>query len=110
MKIQAFDALRKYRSAVWAGRFLDGWIGHVLRSRLEPLKSVARSLRTHRELILNWFRPKKRFSNGIVEGLNANVKLAFRKAYGFSTVHAIQVALYHQLGKLPEPTLTHRFC
>ena len=46
---------------------------------------------------------------GIVEGLNANVKLRFRKAYGFRTVGAMKVALYHQLGELPEPELTHRF-
>ena len=29
-----------------------------MRSRLEPLKKVARSLREHRELLLNWFRAK----------------------------------------------------
>jgi len=110
LKVQAFDALWAYRSAAWAGRFLDGWIRHVMRSRIEPLKQVARSLRTHRELILNWFRAKKQFNNGIVEGLNANAKLAFRKAYGYRTFQAAEVSLYHQLGHLPEPKLTHSFC
>ena len=80
-----------------------------MRSRLDPIKKVARSLRQHRELILNWFRAKKQYNSGIVEGLNANVKLRFRKAYGFRTFPAIQVALYHQLGHLPEPKTTHRF-
>ena len=46
---------------------------------------------------------------GIVEGLNANVKLRFRKAYGFRTFKAIEVALDHQLAHLPEPKTTHRF-
>jgi len=110
LKVQAFDALWGYRSATWAGKFLDGWIRHVMRSRIEPLKKVARSLRTHRELILNWFRAKKLFSNGIVEGLNANAKLAFRKAYGYRTFQVAEVSLYHQLGHLPEPKLTHSFC
>jgi transposase len=107
---QAFDALWTYRSAAWAGRFLDGWIRHVMRSRLEPLKTIARSLRRHRELILNWFRAKKEFNSGIVEGLNANAKLAFRKAYGYRTFNATEVSLYHQLGHLPKPKLTHSFC
>ena len=75
-----------------------------------PLKEIARSLRSHRALILNWFRARKQFNNGIVEGLNANAKLAFRKAYGYRTLRAAEVSLYHQLGHLPEPKLTHEFC
>lgn len=110
LKVQALDALWAYRGAAWAGKFLDVWIRHVMLSRIEPLKKVARSLRTHRELILNWFRAKKLFNNGIVEGLNANAKLAFRKAYGYRTFQAAEVSLYHQLGHLPEPKLTHSFC
>jgi len=38
------------------------------------------------------------------------VKLRFRKAFGFRTFEAIEVALYHQLGQLPEPEVAHRFC
>lgn len=110
LKVQAFDALWQYQSPTWAGRFLDDWCTHVMRSRIEPLKRVARQLRQHRQLILNWFVAQKQFSNGIVEGLNANVKLGFKKAYGFRTVDAAQTMLYHQLGKLPEPEHTHRFC
>jgi transposase len=44
-----------------------------------------------------------------VEGLNNKAKLTMRKSYGFSTQKAIEIALYHSLGKLPEPPLTHRF-
>jgi len=61
-------------------------------------------------LILNWFRAKKQYNACIVEGSNANAKLRFRKAYGFRTLDAMQVALYHQLGHLPEPPITHKFC
>jgi len=39
-----------------------------MRSRIEPMKKVAGTLRAHRELILNYFRAKKQFSSGIVEG------------------------------------------
>jgi transposase len=38
------------------------------------------------------------------------VKLTMRKSYGFRTAEAIELALYHSLGKLPEPESTHRFC
>lgn len=110
LKVQALHLLWEYTSPAWAGKFLDAWCRDVMRSRIDPLKKVARSLRQHRPLILNWFRAKKKFNSGIVEGLNANVKLRFRKAYGFRTFNAMEVALYHQLGALPEPEIAHRFC
>ena len=107
---EAFQMLWQYTSPHWAGWFLDRWVSRAMRSRLEPIKKVARSIRSHRELILNWFRARKEFSSGIVEGLNYKIKLTLRKAYGFKTLEAAEIALYHTLGRLPEPKLTHEFC
>ena len=73
------------------------------------MKKVARTLRNHHELILNWFRAKGTISAGIVEGLNNKVKLTTRKSYGFRTQEAVEIALYHNLGRLPEPKFTHRY-
>jgi hypothetical protein len=42
-----------------------------------------RSLRTHREVILNYFRAQKLLSSGVVEGLNDKAKVSMRKSYGF---------------------------
>ncbi|MEX0704217.1 MAG: transposase, partial [Planctomycetales bacterium] len=81
----------------------------ALRSRIEPLKKVARTLRSHRELLLNWFRAKGTISAGVVEGMNNKVKLTMRKSYGFRTAEAIEISLYHNLAALPEPEFTHRF-
>ena len=81
----------------------------VTRSRLEPLKRVARTLKTHRPLLLNYFEAKKEFSNSIVEGLNNKLKLTLKRSYGFRTDLARKIALFHTLGKLPEPQLTHSF-
>jgi transposase len=80
-----------------------------MRSRIEPMKKVARTLRGHRELILNYFRAKKMFSSGIVEGLNNKAKVTMRKAYGFRTFRIAEIALYHCLGNLPEPKVAHTF-
>ena len=63
----------------------------------------------HRELILNYFRARKEFSSGVIEGLNNKAKVTMRKSYGFRTFRVTELALYHSLGKLPEPKLTHRF-
>lgn len=99
-----------WTGVIWARHFLHRWFHHVLRSRLEPLKKVARMLRTHERLLLNWFRADKAISSGPTEGLNNRLQLTLRKAYGFRTFRAAEVALYHTLGALPEPESTHRFC
>ncbi len=107
---QAFEAFWTYTSPYWAGWFLDRWCARAMRSRLEPIKKFVRTLRGHRELLLNWFRAKKVISAAIVEAMNANAKLAVRKARGFRTYEATETALYHVLGALPEPPWTHAFC
>jgi transposase len=105
-----FQFFWEYISPFWAGEFLDLWCTRVMRSRIEPMKKVARMLRSHRELLLNWFRAKKTISGRIIEGFNNRLKLTTRKSYGFRTFRAAEVALYHTLGNLPEPECTHRFC
>jgi transposase len=104
-----FQLFWNYDSPTWAGKFLDQWCTDVMRSRIEPMKKFARTLREHRELLLNYFRARKQFSSGIVEGLNNKAKVTMRKAYGFRTFRITEIALYHALGKLPEPKLTHSF-
>jgi len=106
---EAFQQLWDYNSPAWAGKFLDEWCRQVMRSRIEPMKKIARSLRQHRELILNYFRAQKLLSSGVVEGLNNKAKVTMRKSYGFRTFRCLELALYHSLGKLPEPESTHEF-
>lgn len=81
-----------------------------MRSRLEPMKKIARSIRVHRPLNLNWFRAWGRESAGAVEGLNNKVTVVTRKSYGFRTAEVAELALLHNLGQLPEPKHAHRFC
>lgn len=99
-----------YVSVYWAEQFLDRWCTRTMRSKIEPMKKMARTLRRHRPLLLNWFRAKGAVSAGAVEGFNNKAKLTLRKSYGFRTYRAMEIALYHGLGDLPEPQSTHRFC
>ena len=105
-----FQFFWEYISPHWAGEFLDRWCARAMRSRIGPMKKVARMLRSHRELLLNWFRAKKAISSGVMEGLNNKLKLTTRRSYGFRTFRAAEIMLYHTLGALPEPECTHRFC
>ena len=106
---EEFQIFWEYMSPHWAGLFLDKWCTKTMRSKIEPMKKVAKMLRRHRPLLLNWFRAKKKFSSGIVEGFNTKAKLTTRKAYGFRTYKAAEIALYHALGVLPVPVTTHKF-
>ena len=69
------------------------------------------------QLVTTWegetiivFRARGQFSSGVVEGFNGKARVITKRAYGFRTAGALEVALYHALGDLPEPELTHRFC
>jgi hypothetical protein len=84
--------------------FLDFWCGQTMRSRIE---SMARMLRTHRRLSLNYFKAKKEFPAAASRALTTKPKM--RKSYGFRTLRILELALYHSLGKLPGPKLPVSF-
>ena len=106
---EQFHKFWEYKSPTWAGKFLDNWCELAKESELEPMIKVAKMLQKHRELILNYFKAKKQFNSGIVEGMNRKINLTIRKAFGFRSFDVMETALYHQLGKLPEPEFTHKF-
>jgi transposase len=107
---EAFLHFWKYKSPLWAAGFLDAWCDRALRSRLEPMEIVARMLRNHEELLMNWFRAKGELSSGAVEGLNNKIRVITRRSYALRTFKAMEVALYNALGRLSEPETAHRFC
>ena len=92
-----FEHFWTYKSWRHAGDFLDYWTWRALRSRIEPMKKVARMLRTHEDLILNWFKARGEISSGAVEGLNNKIRVVTRRSYGFRTYDAMEIALYHTL-------------
>ena len=105
-----FQRFWEYVSPSWAGRFMDQWCVRAMRSKIDPMKEMASTLRRHREILLNSFRARGEISNGSVEGMNNKAKLAIKKAYGFKSYKTLETALYHQLSNLPEPKTTHKFC
>lgn len=104
-----FQQFWSYISPTWAGKFLDDWIRKTMLSKIEPMKKVARMLRTHKALILNWFIANGEYSSGIIEAMNNTAKLTMKKSYGFRQYETLKYALYLKLGALPLPKLTHEF-
>lgn len=105
-----FQRFWNYTYPANAAKFLDQWCKRTMVSRIEPMKEMARSLRSHQALLLNWFKAKKLYSSGVVEGLNNKIKTITKKSYGFRTYNVLEVQLYHTLGELPLPKMTHKFC
>jgi len=60
---------------------LDWWCSRAMRSRLEPFKDLARTIRNHRAGIIAFLRT--RVTNGLVEAINGLIQLAKRSARGF---------------------------
>ena len=71
---------------------------------------VATMLENHHDLLLNYFRAKRQYTNAVTEGLNHKARVSLARAYGHRSYDVLQIAMYHTLAELPEPPLTHRFC
>ena len=94
----AFQDIYAQPARVWGELFFDKWIGWAKRSRLEPMKAVARTMEKHREGILAWF--ESRISNGLIEGINSVVQAAKTKAHGYRNSETLKAVTYLVAGKL----------
>lgn len=106
---ESFVHFWSYKSVTWAKNFLKAWTTRVLKSRLTPMIKIARTLREHEDLILNWIRCRHELLTGAIEGLNNKIRVVTKRAYGFRTYRVLELALYHNLGHLPDPPSTHEF-
>ena len=82
----------------FAEQLLERWIGWAKRSRLEPMKAVARTIERHWNGILAFF--DSRISNGLIEGINSLVQAAKAKARGYRNRETLKAVTYLVAGKL----------
>jgi len=73
------------------------------------MKKVAKTIRSHHLLILNWFEAKNLISLEAVEGQNNKTKVVARKFYGFKTAKILKITLCHKLGRLLISNIAHRY-
>ena len=69
------------------------------------VKKIARTVRAHRSLLLNYFSSPW----GVIEELNNKAKVTMRRSCGFRIFRILELAVYHSLGKRREAELTHDF-
>jgi len=79
------------------------WCTNVMRSKVEPMKVVAKMIRNHLEGIVAWAR--SRMTNGFLEALNGLFQAAKRKARGYGRLSTIRTVIFLIAGKLDFNTL-----
>jgi len=87
-----------YAKRGWAERMWDRWCGWALRSRLEPVKRVARMIREHWYGVIN--AATMSVTNAMSESLNSKIQWIKRRACGFRNRERFRNALYFHLGGL----------
>ena len=89
-------------SAPWAAeRFLKNWTTTALRSRLEPLKKFARTVRKHADGIIAFV--ETHLTNAVAEGINRIVRIIKNRASGFRTLDAFTDMIFLCVGDLDIP-------
>jgi transposase len=81
-----------------AGRFFEGWYSWAIRSRLEPVKDVARMIKTRVENVVNYCRHW--ITNAVSEGLNSKIMSLKRRAGGYRNPDSFKTAIYFHCGGL----------
>jgi len=77
---------------------LRTWCTNVLRSKVAPMKDVAKMIRTHFEGIVAWAQTRQ--TNGFIEALNGLFQAAKRKARGYTRFATMRTVLFLIAGKL----------
>ena len=85
---QALD----YVQAGRAEKALNEWLAWAARSRLEPFKRVARTIRKHKDGILEYVRSQ--FTNAVVEGFNNRIRMVARRAFGYHSAGALIAMMF----------------
>ena len=94
----AFQEIYQQPTRGWGALFLDRWYAWAIRSRLEPIKHAARSIKRHRDGILAWF--DSHIANGLIEAINSLVQAAKAKARGYRSTRTLKAIIYLIAGKL----------
>jgi transposase len=84
-------------------RMLTQWCTNVMRSKVEPMKAVARMIRSHLDGITAWVQSRQ--TNGFLEALNGLFQAAKRKARGYKRLSTARTVIFLLAGKLDFRTI-----
>jgi transposase len=82
----------------WAECMWKRWYGWAIRSRLEPIRKVARMIRDHWDGVIN--AVTSNITNAASEGMNSKIQWIKRKACGYRNRENFRNAIYFHCGGL----------
>jgi len=85
---------------------LSQWCTNVMRSKVKPMKTVARMIRNHFDGIVAWARSRQ--ANGLIEAMNGLFQAAKRKARGYTKFSTMRTVLGFVSTMLGTPSLRSR--
>ena len=77
---------------------LTQWATNVMRSKVEPMKEVAKMIRSHLDGIVAWTQTRQ--TNGFLEAINGLFQAAKRKARGYGSFSTMRTVVFLLAGKL----------
>ena len=95
---EAIRRVWEFRSIPRARAFFARWYAWAIRSRLQPMRYLAKTLRRHLENILTYLT--HRITNAVTEGLNAKIQWIKYSSRGFRDRERFKTAIYFHCGGL----------
>lgn len=96
-----FEQFWDFETPSAAERFLKRWTTSALRTRLEPMRKLANTLRKHSAEIVSFVHT--RLTNAVAEGLNRIIKIVKNRASGFRTLDAFTDMIFLTVGDMDIP-------
>jgi transposase len=96
--VQALDQVYTCNDILEAEDVFDKLYSWLRRSRLDPMKRVAQTLRQYKSEILAFYF--HRLTNAVAEGINSIIQAGKRKARGFATFKGFSTMIYLECSKL----------
>jgi transposase len=87
-----------YRQAAAAERYFRHWYNWAIRSRLQPIQRLAKTMQARLSLLLNWCRWP--ITNAVTEALNSKIQWIKYTARGFLSREGYRRAIYFHCAAL----------
>jgi len=92
MKLTFQDIYRTIREPKAAEVAIKKWLSWAVRSRLDPIKKFAKTVKAHYNGIMRYFT--SRLTSGVMEGINSRIQEIKRRARGYRNINNFIAMIY----------------
>jgi transposase len=92
MKLTFQDIYRTVREPEVAEEAIKKWLSWAVRSRLDPVKSFAKMVKSHFGGVMRYFTSL--LTSGVIEGINSRIQEVKRRARGFRNIYNFISMIY----------------